>query len=58
MTVGSADDEVDLSMLELMHCCDPLHVRFPLDYEDRMRLPEKVDWYLDEREGLPEKGPQ
>ena len=50
MTVGSARDETDLSILELMHCCDPLHVRFPLDYEDRMSLPEKVMRFLGERE--------
>jgi hypothetical protein len=55
-TVGSGKDEKDLSMLEMMHCCDPLQVRFPLNYEDRMSLPEKVEWFPHAREESPQKG--
>ena len=42
MTVASVNAESDLSALELSHHCDPANVRFPLDYKDRMSLPEKV----------------
>jgi hypothetical protein len=50
MTVGGAADEAELAVLEMMHHCDPLNVRFPLDYEDRMSLPEKVENFVGEHE--------
>jgi hypothetical protein len=56
MTVGNAKDETDFSALELLHCCDPLHVRFPLDFQDRLSLPEKVEWPLRAREETSKKG--
>jgi hypothetical protein len=55
MTVGGAADETDLAMLEMMHCCDPLNVRFPLGYEDRMSLPEKVENFVGEHEESTQK---
>ena len=55
MTVASVNDESDLSALELSHRCDPAHVRFPLDYEDRMSLPEKVTRFFGERKESPKK---
>ena len=50
MTVANAKHAPDLLTLGLLHCCDPRQVRFPLDYEDRMSLPEKVMKFLGERE--------
>jgi hypothetical protein len=46
MTVGSGKDESDFSALELSHCCDPLHVRFPLDSEDQMSLKRFLDEHV------------
>jgi len=50
MTVASAKANSDVSALQLSHHCDPANVRFPLDYEDRMSLPEKVMRFLGGRE--------
>jgi hypothetical protein len=41
MTVGNGKDETALSVIELLHCCDPINVRFPLDYNDRMSFQRK-----------------
>jgi len=46
VTVGSGKDETDFAVLELSHRCDPLHVRFPLNFEDRMSLKENVERFL------------
>jgi hypothetical protein len=53
LTVGRMQNESDFSALKLLHSCDPAEVRVPLNYEDRMSLPDKGKKFLSEHERRP-----